>query len=213
MEGHSSHNQTKISKIRTQKKFDALDILRVFLLIGEKEVVDRGSLAALAELGEGSVRTILEHLVSKGLVVKRKRGNALTPEGKVLFQKITAILTIPKRVRFDVFKDGFVPYGSVLENYVKERARTLYKARDHAIRMGCESAMILICTHKHIKVPYVRKWNFDELREEFNVKKGDLIILTSAQTRRTSEKGILAVARFLSDEFSAIFGMIVDEEN
>ncbi len=199
----------KLTKIRTQKKFDELDIVRVFLIIGKEGIINRTRLAIIGEIGEGSVRSIIEFLVNKDLVMKKKRGNVLSAEGYGLFKKIEETMTLPREINSDVFKDGLKAYGSVLKDYEKEKIRSLYKARDHAIRTGCNSAMVLICTYKHIKIPYVRKWNFDELRNEFDVNKGNLIILTSAEMRRVSEKGIIAIARYLSDKLNNLFSEIV----
>jgi DNA-binding PadR family transcriptional regulator len=192
--------ENKQDKTRTQKKFDTLDIIRIFLLIGKYVTINRKDLSLIGEIGEGSVRTILDTLSEKNLIIRRKKGNELSELGKNIFNNLIKIFTLPKKVKADVFKDGYYAYASVLRKYEKKKIKSLYKARDFAIRAGCNSAMVLICTKKSIKIPYVRKWDFNILREEFSVIPGDLIIITSAVNRRISEKGILAIIKYLSDE-------------
>ncbi len=196
------------SVVSTQRKFCEYDIFRVFLKIGEKGKLDRKTLAKVCDIGEGSIRTILEILEKKKIIEKRKKGNILGKIGKKYFQKIAEIMSPIKKVKRDVFKDGLACLGCVVKSYEKNKITSLYKARDYAIRAGCNSAMVLIRTKEHIKIPYVRKWDFDELKKEFETEKGDLIVLASAKNTRTSENGIIAVCTYLSDELNKIFKRI-----
>ena len=196
------------SVLDTQRKFCEYDVFRVFLRLGERGKLDRKTLARICDLGEGSVRTILRILEERRIVEKRRKGNVLRERGRVYFQKVAEIMSPIKRVKHDVFKDNLPCLGCVVRRYEKDKISSLYKARDYAIRAGCNSAMVLIRTREHIKIPYVRKWNFDELKEEFETRRGDLIVLASAERMRVSENGIIAICTYLSDELKKIFERI-----
>ena len=196
------------SVLSTQRKFCEYDIFRVFLRIGEKNKLDRKSLVEICDIGEGSIRTILNILEKRNIIEKRKNGNMLKKRGRTYFQKIRRIITSIKKVKYDIFKDNLHCLGCVVRRYEKNKIKSLYKARDYAIRAGCYSAMVLIRTDSHIKIPYVRKWNFDELKKEFETNKGDLIVLASSEKIRIAENGIIAVCIYLSDELNKIFNEI-----
>jgi len=190
---------------RTLKKFNGFDIIRVFILIGQKKLVKRGYISHSTSIGEGSVKSILNILSKKNLVKITKKGNMLTRKGEKFYKRITDVLSNIKLVKQDIFKDGFKAYGAILKEYEKEKIKYLYKARDYAIRLGCWSAMVLIRTSNSIIIPYIRKYNFNSLRKEFDTKVGDLIIIVSSENRRKTEKGILSIARYLNSKLSKIF--------
>ena len=196
------------SVLDTQRKFCEYDVFRVFLRLGERGKLDRKTLARICDLGEGSVRTILRILEERRIVEKRRKGNVLRERGRAYFQRVAEIMSPIKRVKHDVFKDNLPCLGCVVRRYEKDKIASLYKARDYAIRAGCNSAMVLIRNREHIKIPYVRKWNFDELKEEFETRRGDLIVLASAERMRVSENGIIAICTYLSDELNKIFERI-----
>lgn len=192
-------------RLRTLKKFDEFDIVRVFLFIGQKKLVKRERISSSTLIGEGSIKNILNILSMKNFITITKKGSTLTDKGKKYYKEIVNTLTKIKSIKQDVFKDGFKAYGAVLREYEKEKIKSLYKARDYAIRMGCWSAMVLIRTSNSIVIPSVRKYNFNSLRKEFDTNIGDLVIIVSSENRRKSEKGILSIARYLNKKLSRIF--------
>ena len=94
------------SVLDTQRKFCEYDVFRVFLRLGERDKLDRKTLARVCDLGEGSVRTILRILEERRVVEKRRKGNMLREKGRVYFQRVAEIMSPIKRVRHDVFKDN-----------------------------------------------------------------------------------------------------------
>ena len=116
------------------------------------------------------------------------------------------LFTLPKKIRHDVFKDGFDAYACVVKKYEREKIKELYKARDFAIRKGCNSAMVLICNRNgSIKIPYVRKWNFNMLHEELEVSPTQLVVLASSKVRKITERGILSILEYLNEEIAKLF--------
>ncbi len=198
-----------MKKVKTLKKFDRYDILRIFFLIGKKGKIARQKLSKLAEVGEGSIRSILRILSNKKLVVTTRKGSELSPKGKKVFRQAVKYFTLPKKIRYDIFKDGLDVYASVVKKYEREKIKELYKARDFAIRKGCNSAMVLICNRSgSIKIPYVRKWNFNVLHEELEVFPNQLVVLASSKTKKITEKGIFSILEYLSEEIAELFRKI-----
>ena len=198
-----------MEKVKTLKKFDRYDVLRVFFLIGKKGKVARQKLSKLSGIGEGSIRNILRILSKRKLVVTTPKGSELSPKGKKIFEQAMELFTLPKKIKYDVFKDGLDGYASVVKKYERERIKELYKARDFAIRKGCHSAMVLICNRSgSIKIPYVRKWNFNALHEELEVLPNQLVVLASSKTRKITEKGIFSILEYLSEEIAKLFKRI-----
>ena len=143
-----------MKKVKTLRKFDKYDVLRVFFLIGKEGKVARGKLSKLSGIGEGSIRNILRILSNRKLVITTRKGSKLSSKGKKVFDQAMKLFTLPKKINHDVFKDGFDAYASVVKKYEREKIKELYKARDFAIRKGCNSAMVLICNRSgSIKIP------------------------------------------------------------
>ena len=203
-----------MKKIKTLRKFDKYDVVRVFFLIGKKGKVAREKLSKLTEIGEGSIRNILRILSNRKFIVTTRKGSELSSKGKKVFDQAMKLFTLPKKINHDVFKDGFDAYASIVKKYEREKIKELYKARDFAIRKGCNSAMLLICNRNgSIKIPYVRKWNFNTLHEELEVLPNQLVVLTSSKARKITEKGILSILEYLSEEIAELFKKVTGVSN
>lgn len=203
-----------MKKVKTLRKFDRYDILRVFFLIGKEGRVAREKLSKLSGIGEGSIRSILRILSNRKLVITTRKGSELSTKGKKVLDQAMKFFTLPKKIEYDVFKDGFDVYASVVKKYEREKIRELYKARDFAIRNGCNSAMVLISNRNgSIKIPYVRKWNFNMLHEELEVLPNQLVVLTSSKVRKISEKGIFSILEYLSKEIAELFKKVSGVSN
>jgi len=214
---------------RTLKKFDDLDVIRVFLAIGDATKAsgssdnisnvsnDRsGSVEGLIKrmdicyrtlVGEGSVKNILKLLSDKALVETEKRGNRLTAAGKDVFEAVRQVLTEARPVSADIFNDGMKAYAAVLKKYDGKKTEDAYAARDHAIRRGCWSAMVLVCRDGKLKIPSADR-EFDELKDELGVENNDAVLAVSSKAKRRTEKGILAIARYLNEELHSTLSRI-----
>jgi len=203
-----------MKKVKTLRKFDRYDVLRVFFLIGKRSKVARQKLSKLTGIGEGSVRNILGILSNRKLVIITPKGSELSPKGKKVFDQTIELFTLPKKIKYDIFKDGLDVYASVVKKYEREKIKELYKARDVAIRKGCNSAMVLICNRSgSIKIPYVRKWDFNMLHDELEVLPNQLVVLASSKARKITEKGILSIIEYLSKEVAELFKKVIGVSN
>jgi len=190
--------------VRTLKKFDDLDLVTLFLEIGNI-TASREKLATIMELGEGSIKSMIKILKNKNLVLTEKSGNKLTKKGKKYFSEINKIISPIIKINQDIFKDKLNVYGCILRKYEKNKLKKQYIARENAIRVGCNSAMILICENSHLKAQYVEEFDFDFLKKDFNIKDKELLLITSSDKKKTAKKGILALSCSLNLKLNELF--------
>ncbi len=193
---------------RTLKKYDDFDVVRVFLAVGEAGLVKRMDVCYRTLIGEGSIKSILGDLEAKGLVEIDKKGNKLTASGEDEFRKIKRLLSDIRPIRTDLFNDHFRAHGAVLKSYDSDKTNHIFQPRDHAIRLGCWSAMVLLYNKGTFQIPTLGIQEFGDLKDEIGLEDGDLVIAVSSRNRRDSEKGILSVAQYLNSDLDDMFSKI-----
>ena len=180
------------------------DILRAFLLI--KENVSRNELVNKLELGEGTVRTILNILKEKGLICSTKQGHSLTGKGNLLLKKIQGIISV-KSVNLDDLYPGLRNILILLKKPDKN-IRISFEQRDIAVKQGAEGALILKFDDKlyipdadiNFKESY--KKTYDKLLKCFDFKRGNILIVCLANLLRNAENSALAIALSMSKELN-----------
>ena len=181
------------------RKFKQGDLISVFVYIGKNEPADRKTISKYFSIGEGSIRTILDMLVSGNLIKKHRNGNRLSINGKNLYTRLTDYITIPEQVGFDIFGDSYTSFFSLIHNPDKEWLNQFYKLRDHAIREGCYSAMLLLCENDRIIIPGV-DIDYTDKRGLFGCSDGDAVIICSAEDIAAVYRGIFTIASYLSED-------------
>lgn len=199
--GNNSINLTNV------KKYDFYDIINVFYSIYLNENCSRRCICDCIEIGEGSLKSILNFLEEKKLIEKSQTGNSISKLGMMVIENIEKEIGIIKKIDFDIFKDNFIAFGVSLKNYDKKKIEHIYFARDYAIRCGCWSAMILKYNGNDVRLNEndSKNYNFNELLNEFKLDRGNLIILTSAESKRIALKGILKILEYLNYNLKEIF--------
>ena len=76
--------------------FSKIDILRCFLMFDKN--IGRQELSRELEMGEGTVRTILDILKSKKLLDSTKRGHFLSKKGSEILSQIYERISMPKSI-------------------------------------------------------------------------------------------------------------------
>jgi len=173
------------------------DVLRTFLYIGEKPV-SRAELMKNLELGEGTIRTILNLLKEKKLLKSNRPGHFLSKKGKERKEKIREKINGPKKLALKEYK-GLKSCGLLIKKPSKKKI-TL-DLRDEAIRSGAYSA-IMFLYDKDLAIPFLdykyKRENPEDYRkiiESFEFKKGNILIITFAKYYRTCENSAIAVAQ------------------
>lgn len=176
--------------------FNNEDIIRTFLAINNKSI-SRSELVKIIKVGEGSIRTILDILKGKEFLESNKKGHRLSEKGMKKKRTILKTIDKPKKLSLECY-NKMKACGLVMKNPGKIQVG--FEQRDEAIRKGAYSA-ILFRYDKDIKVPGV-EFDFEKaypkdheiLKENFEMNKGDLLILTFAKDYRICENSAIAVA-------------------
>jgi len=176
--------------------FTQFDVLRAFIALREKK--SRSGLVPELELGEGTLRTILDILKQKGLTEGTQQGHYLSEKGKTFYNGLEASMSLPARIMLSRFFQQYYNVGIILRKF-DEKKKVSYKLRDIAIKNGAEAAMILERNGRLKLLDAEYRGSFDELEQQFSMKPGEILVVTSAKTKRWAEISCLAVAAELNE--------------
>lgn len=179
--------------VGNKPNFNDYDVLRALLYLegreGRQELCDR------LELGEGTVRTILDILKKKGLTKSTNKGHIFTEKGIALRKKIFSRIIPPVEVKLHFYKE----FKRVAVIYNAEKKLKIdYSLRDVAVRNNAEGAIILRYEKgKGLVMDQDTGYTFEYLEERFKFKNNDLLIITFAKELRDAENSALAVVERL----------------
>lgn len=176
--------------------FNELDIVRAFILMDEK--IGRQEMCAKLDLGEGTVRTILDILKDKGLIRSTNKGHTFTDKGASLKRRTLEKITPPREVKLHLYKE----YRRIAIVYRTGRKIKIdYTLRDCAVKNGAEGAIILRYEKgKGLCMDYDSGYSFEYLEDKFDFNDKDLLIITFAKNLRVAENSALAVVEKIEDK-------------
>lgn len=161
-------------------------------LLNEQTRVSRMTLVDELGLGEGSVKTLVKHLKMHGLVTTSKGGMKLSEKGRTLFLKLAAVIPYESQIPKCSFVLGKFNHSILLKGI--DSINSGIEQRDFAIVMGATGATTLTYENERFLMP---RQTQDSLRNERRVKDlimenllpqdGDVIIIASADDKRTAE--------------------------
>lgn len=189
--------------------FDNIDIVRCFLLLDEYR--SRLFIKKELEIGEGSIRGILNVLKSKKLIFSTRMGHMHTKKGKEIYDLIKKEIKFPLWFESKAFMNHFFPIYSgckslagVLFRYNKT-FKNIFIYRDFAIKAGAEGALILKYEDQNFSLPdYDYSKHLDMISKLIDVKKNCLVIIVVGKTKSMAERGIISVLINLSNIFNSI---------
>lgn len=157
----------------------------------------RSTLSKELELSESITRTMLKTLKSKKLIKTTTLGHTLTKKGKKITGSINSHISYPKTLDIEPYTlhDNNIGYtiSNPKKNIPDSGAVTI---RDSAIKMGADGLIsmaqydtleLIGKKEIHIKPP-------EAIKERLNPKKGDIILITFAEKKITSELAGLKIA-------------------
>lgn len=166
----------------------------LFLLDGRRK--GRRQLADAVNVGEGSMRTIVEYLRDRGFIDVRQTGVKISPKGMEFMRGL------PLRVeRLDPSDMSIAERNVAVQ--VKGMASRIglgIEQRDAAIKAGAEGATTIVYSHGRLLVPpdydldRERPESSSMLRRVFTLREGDAIVIGTAQEYDRAEDGALAAA-------------------
>ena len=173
--------------------FTKIDILRCLLSI--EKPVSRLQLSKQLDVGEGTVRSILEILQKTGFLESNNQGHYLSTKGDTLVRNIKNNVDIKEINLKDIF-----PNKKKVAVYLKnpDKIDKPYILRDEAVKNGADGALILKYDKKLMLYDSDYKQNFSEIENKFDLGKNDLVIVAYANSYRLAEHGALAAAIYLN---------------
>jgi hypothetical protein len=170
--------------------FNIVDVLRCFLRF--KKNISRQELAKELELGEGTVRTILENLKSKKLIDSTKKGHFLSKKGNEILDRIYEAISVPKNIDIVSIYPTSKKIGVIVRNV--QSLKELYKLRDIAVKNGADGAVILRFEDKIYAPEANYDQNYKELEKYFDFRNNDVLVIGFSHNKRNAENGALAIA-------------------
>ena len=183
------------------KNYTKIDILRCLLRI--EKPVSRLELSKILELGEGTVRSILDILKEKGFLDSNKNGHYLSGKGSSLISKIKNNIVVKEAALTNIFPKQKKIAVQVKNPKHVERA---YILRDIAVKNGAEGAIIIrYGEDKKLKIfDSEYKEDFSEIESKFDLNYGNIVVVAYADSYRLAEHGALAVAVDLNNDLSGL---------
>ena len=184
--------------------FTASHIFYALELMAQKPI-GRNKLAMKLEVGEGTIRTIINRLKEGGLITTSKEGCTLTSKGLSVWKKFAEYF--PERAEI-----GKTELTNAEHNYVfliknsGHKVKSGIEQRDAAIMAGAKRAVIIVSKKQHLIIDSVS----NNLEKEFpaaaqqilqtvNPKDNDVIIIVSAEIPNKAKQGAFAASWSLLD--------------
>jgi predicted transcriptional regulator len=166
-------------------------------LIAARGRVGRKHLAGKLDIGEGSMRAILNRLKKRGLITSSRGGHSLTAKGRRVLGKPFRFV----RVEAGSLTVGKVDVATVVRG-VAEKVKRGIEQRDEAIKVGADGATVLVFKGGELRFPdgflNVEEKLGHTLVEVLEPKEGDVVVIGTAKDVVKAEEGARAAARSLS---------------
>lgn len=183
--------------------FSRIDILRCFLRLTKE--TGRQELAKELELGEGTIRTILNALKSKKLLHSTKKGHFLSSKGGRILNEMLKNIGMVKETRLK----SVYPNAKKVAVLIRKvpSLKQLHKLRDIAVKNGADGALILKFNGKLYAQESGYEMDFKELEKLFHLNNDDALIVAFSLNRKSAENGALAIAIELKDSLKKFIGI------
>ena len=180
--------------------FTEYHLIRALNLIGARGKVGRGMLSSQLGLGEGTARTIIEHMKHSELISVTKEGCELTRKGGRMFREIRSRINDIKEIGSTGYELGKYNVGVLVKDSA-DNVNLGIEQRDAAVKAGATGAVTMVLKNAVLQVPPSNKkvkaeWlePAKKLADLFRPNESDVIILCGAETKESAENGILAAA-------------------
>jgi len=191
---------TKKIELAPFPSFTPTHVFMIIEALGLSAPIGRTKLSSMLQLGEGATRTLVKRLQREGIIKSTKFGSVLTDFGKKIF------LDLSSRVSegLDIPPSKYTLGRFNVAILVKDSAKSIgygVEQRDAAIKAGALGATTLIYDKDKFVMPGAQEDAFKDLPEirkmlieRLKPKKGDSIIIGSADDEKTAKLGAKAAA-------------------
>lgn len=174
--------------------FTLYHVWKCYTIIQKEGVVGRRKLAARMNLGEGSVRTMLDRMVKEDCVTYCNKGAVLTQRGREKYEGMGL-----RPIDLGLVELSIGRFNCAV--LVKGQAHKIaigQEQRDEAVRAGAQSAIILVGRNGKVVFPdddgYPSQDVVEPLKEIFDVRDGDVVIIGGASSYDAAERGAVSAA-------------------
>ncbi len=164
-------------------------ILFCIMLIGkESHGIGRYRIKKEMNLGEGSIKTLLNRLKEENVIKvdkSRQKGHIITTIGKKIFQDLEKLISYPQELenKENKFVVGQIAYYSVVDQqYIKRNLGSSINQRDEAIKIGGTGATCLIYDGNQ-KFGFSDGISINLPIEQKQIKKGDILIIGAGNSK------------------------------
>jgi len=174
--------------------YSVIHLVKTIMLFSEKNIGRYGLVKELG-LNEASVKTILKNLEKNKIAEPFATGYKLTKKGLLLAKKLKRKIPYISQMPENELMVGKYNTIVVVRNAAK-KIRFGMEQRDAAIKVGAEGATTFVYKNK-LLLPGVSlnvKGLEKMLKEKFEMKNDDVIIVGTASSKQKSEEGALSAA-------------------
>lgn len=198
--------------VGNKPNYNPIDILRTFLTINENS--GRNDLSRKLNLGEGTLRTILDILKKKNILSSTRKGHSLTKKGKNYLKQTLQNISLPNSIKL---KNPYPSYKKVgiLVKKVSPKKTISFLERDIAVKNGADAALIFRYKNKltlpSTKIDFKKDYkdSYNKLIILFNPKNNDILILTFSNSYNKAENAALMVALSLNEKLKDIVNRLI----
>ena len=180
--------------------FTEAHVIKALETIGTRKIVGRIRLSKELGLGEGTARTLVKHLKKEEIVEVSRKGIVLSESGKELFSKLISHISEGVEIPPSPLTVGSHNVAVLVRN-VGHTVKYGLEQRDAAIRAGASGATTLVFSRNKLSMPGVEEDVLkdvssihDILMSKLRPKENDVIIIGSAEDKKTAELGAKTAA-------------------
>ncbi len=177
--------------------YSAYHVIMAFFILGDGPI-GRRALAERLDLGEGTVRTLIEKLYGLGLVSASAKGCQLTKRGDKM------LMDIKKKVSYKPhIAAGTITLGKANAAVLIKGAANMIKSgmeqRDAAISAGTMGATTILLDEDDPRIPMFTADGRMQARtrvlcEDMKMEKGDVLVIGTGETEKEAERAAWAAA-------------------
>lgn len=174
--------------------FDIVHVFKALQLIETRGHISRNLLCKELNLGEGSIKTLVKHLMMENMIETSKAGTTMSDKGKKFFAKLLSSIPAECRIPKCSIALGKFNYAILLKQ-LSLAIKLGIEQRDAAIKVGGIGATTLLFRKGKFMMPLT---NMDSLRkepqihglliEELSPEDDDVVIIASSdKDEKTAE--------------------------
>jgi predicted transcriptional regulator len=181
-------------------KYTMYHIWKAYQVIDKQGPIGRKALADALQIGEGSIRTILDKMSREGSIENTRMGTIITERGRKRYENSGILVAEVDLQDLTLGKHNC----AVMVKGMGFKVKMGCEQRDEAVRSGAVGATTLIVKDGNMVFPgdedFPEQSQVAPLRNVFKIEDGDVIIIGTAFSYDAAEKGAVTAALALNNQ-------------